>query len=110
MKGGLRACLAAVAGACALSTAALWYWRSWDGGLSVPPLPQGDMLDISELMGLAVLGTMFQFATPALSAVAWALGWGTRRHRTAKAGMAMAAAAMALYVLYVRACLSLLQD
>jgi hypothetical protein len=71
-------------------------------------MPESGPLDISELMGIAVLGTMFQFAVPALCAVAWALGWGARRHWAAKMGVAMASAALMFYIAYVRACAALM--
>lgn len=105
MKTEMGAWISGVAGACALATAGMWYWGSWDGGLSVPPLPQGDMMDIGQLMGIAVLGVTFQFGTPALCVPAWALGLKAKGHWAAKAGMAMAGAAMVMYAFYVRACL-----
>ena len=56
-------------------------------------------------MGIAVLGTMFQFATPALCVPAWVLGLRARHHWAARAGMTMAGVAMVMYAVYVRACL-----
>jgi len=107
MKREVQAWISALAGACALSIAGLWYWRSWDGGLSVPLLPNGDMLDFSELYGLALFGVIFQFGIPALSLPAWVLGLKARGHWAAKAGIAMAGAALVMYAAYVRSCLRL---
>jgi hypothetical protein len=101
MNREIQAWISAVAGACALSIAGLWYWVSWDDGLSIPPLPDGDMLDFRELFGLALLGVIFQFGTPALNVPAWILGLQARSHWAAKAGMAMAGVSLALYALYI---------
>ncbi len=107
MKHEIAAWTSAVAGACALSIAALWYWRSWEGELTIPPLPGGDMLDFSELFGLALFGLLFQFGVPALSVPAWVLGLKARSDWAARAGMAAAGAAMVMYAVYVRACVRL---
>ncbi len=101
MNREIQAWIAAIAGACALSIVGLWYWLSWDDGLMVPPLPGGDMLDFSELYGLALLGVIFQFGTPALNVPAWVLGVRARSHWAAKAGMAMAAISLAMYTAYM---------
>ncbi len=101
MKREMQAWISAVAGGCALANAGLWYWRSWDGGLSVPSLSGLDMLDFRQLLGMALLGLMFQFGTPALSALAWVLGLMARGYWAARVGMAMAGTALVMYAAYV---------
>ncbi|GEM_PF-4452827 len=100
----LPAFLSAVAGACSLSIALAWYWRSWDGGLSIPPPPPEDLMDFSALFGLTLFALVFQYGTPALSVPAILFGMPARRHWAGKAGLAMAAAALVLYTFYLRAC------
>ncbi len=100
MKREIEAWISAVAGACALSIAGFWYWISWNDGLSLP-LP-ADIGAVSQLYGLALLGLIFQFGTPALNIPAWALGLKARSHWAAKAGMAMAGLSLVMYVAYMR--------
>jgi hypothetical protein len=101
MKHEIQASIAAVAGACALSGTGLWYWRSWDDGLQIPPLPRGDMLEFTELYRLTLLAVLFQFGTPALDVVACILGLTARNHWAAKAALAMAAVSIAMYAAYI---------
>ncbi len=101
MKREIEAGISAVAGACALSITGLWYWLSWDEGLTVPPLPGGDMLDFRELFGMALLGIIFQFGTPVLNVPAWVLGLKARSHWAAKVGIAMAGISLAMYASYI---------
>ena len=99
MKRELEAGISAVAGACALSIAGLWYWVSWNDGLGLP-LP--DVGEVRQLYGLALLGLIFQFGTPVLNIPAWVLGIKARSHWAAKAGMVMAGISVVMYVAYLR--------
>ncbi len=52
----------------------------------IPPLPRGEMLDFTELFGLALFGLIFQIGVPALSVPAWLLGLQARSDWAARHG------------------------
>jgi hypothetical protein len=61
-----------------------------------------------ELLGTVIVSIVFQFGTPFLCLAAFYFGLPVRRLWPARIGMLLAIAALAAYMVFVRACYSLL--
>jgi hypothetical protein len=94
----------AAAGGSALWVAVLWYARSWDGGLQIPPPPPEDPMDLDALYGMNLAGILFEYGLPPLCLMAVVFGVPARKHNAAKTGLFLAAAALILYLAYMRSC------
>jgi len=61
-----------------------------------------------QLLGTVIVGIVFQFGTPFLCLAAFYFGLPVKRLWPARIGMVLAAAALASYMVFVKACYSLL--
>jgi hypothetical protein len=98
--------ISAATGGFALWVAVAWYARSWHAGLQIPPPPPGDLTDLNSLYSLSLAAALFDYGLPFLCLLASIFGIPARRHLAAKAGLFLAAAALILYLVYLRSCQS----
>ena len=100
--GLIGARLSLVAGVTAAALAAT-YARLSGGFESLSPAADSG----GQLLGTVLVAIVFQFGTPFLCLAAFYFGLPVRRLWPARVGMLLALAALAGYVLFVRACYSL---
>jgi len=93
-----------VTGTVTLVVAGLWFWRSWDEGLALPPAPTGDLTDLGALYTFWLIALAFEFGVPSFCLVSTLFGFPARREMTSRIGLSCALAALLMYAIYVRSC------
>jgi hypothetical protein len=94
--------ISCAAGACAFAAATLWYAHSWERSLDFSPVLPADLTDLEALFRLQRVALLFSYGIPLFCIPALLFGLLARKHPAAKAGLSLTAAALLMYILYLR--------
>ncbi len=101
--------ISCAAGSVAFFLASVWFARSWNDGLQIPPPLPEELTDLEALFSLQRAAILFELGVPLLCVPAFLFGLLARQHVAAKIGLPLAAGALVLYLVYLRSCLVLIE-